>query len=191
MFLPGSSDERLVWERVQQSRDIPTKQQSACQITAKIRWNTRLGSNLPWQKKKGMEKRRTVLFNVYWISATHWSARFGSHGERMEHVSNMCAFFVCNLLVKLNFVTHGLLIAKIINRKINRDDLSKSWQRKPFVQYKITGKNFGRKVWSCLTFALFDLRLERWKWNFNNRFSFYRLLKLTLLTANRKRKNAN
>lgn len=33
--------------------------------------------------------------------------RLGSHGERKEHVSNMCAFFACNLLVKLNFGTHA------------------------------------------------------------------------------------
>lgn len=74
--------------RVHQSRDIPTKQQSTCQITAKIRWKTRLGSIFPRHTRK--KERRTVLFGVYWIFATHHSISawitWRTEGARIDYV---------------------------------------------------------------------------------------------------------
>lgn len=77
---------------------------------------------------------------------------------------------------------------RIINRKINRNDLSKSWQRKPFVKYKMCEFFCEKK---SLTFSLFEWKLERWKCIYTNRFTFWHLLELTVTIAKLRGENAS
>lgn len=66
--------------RVHQSRDIPTKQQSTCQITTKIRWKTRLGSIFPRHTRK---KRETNGFVRRLLDFCNASQHFG-----LDHMAN-------------------------------------------------------------------------------------------------------